>query len=329
MSDYTTLERCIIILGRLACWNEVTVEKLYALFERKVSRRTLQRDLIRLSSANITLFTKPGRGKGLIWTLDPKYLNFIPLHLGLDEFFAVELLRNASNLFAGTPIGRDLDQALEKIKQLVPPDVIASSEERGGGQPYFGVHRYGYIDYKEYGEILRIFLWSAVNRQECYVSYSKPEAKSPGNFKIQPYTLLHHKGAFYGIGFQPYHKTFIYLLIHRIKKLENTGKVFDRDASFNLTNFLKDAFGVWKDKPEMVKIWFSAEIAHTIQERIWHPSQKIQIQKDGSIILQMQVPVSYELVGWVLYWGNLAKALEPESLKTEVKENLKKTLNNY
>ena len=329
MPEHTTLERCIIILGRLACWNEVTVDRLYRFFDGAVSVRTLQRDLQRLSSANVPLITRPGQGKELVWSLDPKYLKFIPLHLGLDEFFTVELLRNAAYLFEGTPIGSSLDQAIDKIKQLVPPEVIASTEETGGGKPYFGVHRYGYIDYREHGESLRTFIWATVNREECYVSYLRPDGKSPSQFKIHPYTLLHHKGAFYGIGFQPYHKTYIYLLIHRMKKLEPTEKSFKRDQSFKLEEFLKDAFGIWKDKPEIVRIWFSQEIAANIKERIWHPTQAFREQDDGSVILKMDVPVSYELVGWILYWGNFAKVLEPDSLGHNVAETLKKTLENY
>ena len=329
MPEHTTLERCIIILGRLACWNEVTVNRLFRYFDGSVNVRTLQRDLQRLSSANVPLITHAGPGKELIWTLDPKYLKFIPLYLGLDEFFTVELLRNAAYLFEGTPIGISLDQAIEKIKQLVPPDVIASTEATGGGKPYFGVHRYGYIDYREYGEFLRTFIWAAVKREECYVAYMRPDNKHPSHFKIRPYTLLHHKGAFYGIGFQPYHKTYIYLSIHRMKKLEPTGKSFKRDESFKLEEFLKDAFGIWKDKPQTVKIWFAPEIAATISERVWHPSQRIEAGEGGSIILTMEVPVSYELVGWALYWGSLAKALEPESLRKNVEETLKKSLENY
>jgi len=114
-----------------------------------------------------------------------------------------------------------------------------------------------------------------------------------------------------------------------MKELETTGKKFERDESFTLDEYLNDAFGIWKDEPEKVRIWFAAEVYSTIRERVWHPSQKFEDQDDGSIILTMTVPTSQELVGWILYWGNFAKVLEPEKLKIEIQETLKKSLKNY
>lgn len=329
MPSYTQIERCIIILGRLACWKQVTIADLHQYFEGKVNVRTLQRDMLSLSRANIPLISEKGANNTLVWRLEPNYLKFIPLHLGLDEYFTVELMKNSAALFAGTPIAEVLQTALEKIRQLVPPEVIASTESRGDSSQYFGIHRYGYVDYSQYGEQLRTFLWSAANRKVCYVTYKRAGADKSAVFAIHPYTLLHHKGAFYGISYQPHHKDYIYLAIHRIENIDNADKEFVRDANFNLEEFLKDAFGIWKDQPEKVELKFSPDIASSIRERIWHPSQKFSDCDDGGVILTLEVPVNEELIGWVQYWGEFVEVLSPESLKERIKTTLKKILQKY
>jgi proteasome accessory factor B len=329
MPEHTSLVRCILILSRLANRGRITVEELHRYFDGKVSRRTLQRDLVRLSEANVPLVSEPGEGRELIWSIEPHYLKFIPLNLGLDEFFSLKILQCASELFNGSPIGMDLEEAIQKIKQLVPADVLESSDAMDAEGAFLGVHRYGYIDYRHCGQQLRDFLWAAVHCNVCQVEYRKPGDEQPNAYEIHPYTLLHHKGAFYGIVYQPWHKSFIYLLIHRIQKLEPTSARFVRDPQFNLKTFLQGAFGIFRETPEEVTIEFIPPVSNTIRERIWHMSQRLDEQKDGSVILRMTVAVNPELMAWILYWGRYARVLGPESLVHAIADSLNSSLEYY
>ncbi len=329
MPEQTSLVRCIQILSRLANRGRITVEELHRYFEGKVSRRTLQRDLVRLSEANVPLISEPGEGRELIWSIEPHYLKFIPLNLGLDEFFSLKILQYASELFNGSPIGTDLEEAIQKIKQLVPSDVLESSDAMDMEGEFLGVHRYGYIDYRRCGQQLRDFLWAAVHRNVCQVEYRKPGDEKPNCYEIHPYTLLHHKGAFYGIVYQPWHKTFIYILIHRIQKLEPSNVRFDRDPNFNLNTFLKGAFGIFREEPEDVTIEFTPPVSNTIRERVWHMSQQLEEKKDGSVHLHMTVAVNPELVAWILYWGRFARVIGPGSLVQAIADSLSSSLEYY
>lgn len=329
MPEHTSLVRCILILSRLANRRQITIEELFRYFDGKVSRRTLQRDLVRLSEANIPLVSEPGVGRELIWSIEPHYLKFIPLNLGLDEFFSLKILQYASELFNGSPIGTDLEEAIQKIKQLVPPDVLESSDAMDSEGEFLGIHRYGYIDYRNCGPQLRDFLWAAVHCKVCQVEYRKPDDEKPKFYEIHPYTLLHHKGAFYGIVFQPQHKTFIYLLIHRIQKIKSTSAHFVRDPNFNLKTFLQGAFGIFRETPDEVTFEFIPPVSNTIRDRIWHSSQRLEEQRDGSVILRMTVAVNPELVAWILYWGRFARVICPDSLVRMIADSLSSTLEYY
>ncbi len=329
MSEYTPVERAVKILGRLALWHRVTVDDLYNYFDGKVSRRTLQRDLLRLSSADVPLISEPGTGRELVWSVEPRYLKFIPVQMGLDEFFAVEILRSAGHFFKGTPIQEDIEAAMEKMKQLVPEDVLATTRSLSESGAYLDVHKHGYVDYRQKGEYLQTFLWAAVRREICQVVYKRPGEEKEKTFTIHPYTLLHHRGAFYGIVYQPKHQNFIYLLIHRLQSIQPTGESFERDGSFNVDDFLKGTFGIWREDPVEVRIRFAPEVAATIRERIWHPSQKIEEGEDGDLTLTMTVAPNAELVAWILYWGPFARVLAPESLVESVLKALRESLRHY
>jgi predicted DNA-binding transcriptional regulator YafY len=69
---------------------------------------------------------------------------------------------------------------------------------------------------------------------------------------------------------------------------------------------------------EEIKIRFAPEIAGYIKEKLWHESQEIRQQKDGSVIFAAEVAVTEELVSWVMSWGSRAEVIAPRTLKDQI-----------
>ena len=61
-------------------------------------------------------------------------------------------------------------------------------------------------------------------------------------------------------------------------------------------------------------------MAGYIKEKIWHESQNIYPQNDGSIIFEAEVAGTDEIKFWIMSWGSHALVLEPESLMDEIRE---------
>ena len=78
---------------------------------------------------------------------------------------------------------------------------------------------------------------------------------------------------------------------------------------------------------QMVK--FDKEVAGYIKERIWHPSQKIKQNKDGTITATYNVAGTKEIKYWVLSYGQHAEVVEPKSLRDEIKKDLSLALKRY
>jgi predicted DNA-binding transcriptional regulator YafY len=74
---------------------------------------------------------------------------------------------------------------------------------------------------------------------------------------------------------------------------------------------------VWGETQE-VKIRFSASQAPYIRERTWHPSQQIDTEAEGSIILTLQVADLWEVKFWLVGFGAEATVLSPIELAKEI-----------
>jgi predicted DNA-binding transcriptional regulator YafY len=75
-----------------------------------------------------------------------------------------------------------------------------------------------------------------------------------------------------------------------------------------------------------VRIAFHGSSAHAIAEREWHPSQRIETRRNGTIVLSLQVADTLELRRWILGFGSEAEVLEPRKLRDEIRDEVQTLL---
>nr|MBN1228257.1 WYL domain-containing protein [Anaerolineae bacterium] len=61
-----------------------------------------------------------------------------------------------------------------------------------------------------------------------------------------------------------------------------------------------------------------------LHERIWHPSQTLVEQEDGSVILSFQISDFREMQPWIRSWGSEVEVLAPSRLRSMIKEDIYK-----
>ena len=107
-------------------------------------------------------------------------------------------------------------------------------------------------------------------------------------------------------------------------KAERTDVNYEIPEGFNFIKLTGNHFGLyWTGKEKTVKIKFYKPVAPYILERIWHKSQHIEKNHDGSIILTLTVNHLMELKNWVLSWGKNAQVLEPETFINMIKDDIR------
>jgi predicted DNA-binding transcriptional regulator YafY len=84
----------------------------------------------------------------------------------------------------------------------------------------------------------------------------------------------------------------------------------------------RPAFGAVEGRAEQVVVRFDADLAPFIEERVWHPSQRLAYANDGSLTWTARVSGMHEVVGWVMSWGARAELVSPAAWREEVRRRL-------
>ena len=106
-------------------------------------------------------------------------------------------------------------------------------------------------------------------------------------------------------------------LIHRAETLD---KSFALEDGFTLADYAARSFGVWQVPEQYGEVvWrFAPEAAERAAGFRFHPSQVLEPQDDGSLIVRFHAAGWLEMT-WHLYqWGDKVEVLAPEPLRTMV-----------
>jgi proteasome accessory factor B len=320
MADETMLTRALRILHLLSTHDNVTVKELYDRFDRKESKQTIQRTLMKIDAANIPLRITAGAHNEKYYSLDRAFA-YVPELLTPEEALAAVLLLQFREVFAGTRIETDMSAVFEKLHQLLPPDAIAAPDAFSG--TYLHVHQPGKLDLDGRADMLRDLFRGIV---QCRVTNVRYRSKS---YPLHPYSLLIHNGTLYVLGRVPPHTDTIYLALSRFKSVELTENTFVRDENFSLAEVLRSNFGIWYEEPVDVVIRFDRTVVPSIESRRWHPTQKMSVEKSGDLTLRMRLGPSKELIAWILRWGEFAEVIAPDSLRKEVAATIRKMAKKY
>ncbi|HLH07022.1 MAG TPA: WYL domain-containing protein, partial [Terriglobales bacterium] len=136
--------------------------------------------------------------------------------------------------------------------------------------------------------------------------------------EVDPYRFWYVNNGLYMVGHDHLKNDLRVFAVERIQSVSITNRRFEIPPDFNFEEFKKTAFNLIWGEPQEVKIRFSPSQAPYIRERTWHPSQRIEDEVDGSIILTLQVADLWEVKRWLIGFGADAEVLEPGELREEV-----------
>ena len=177
-----------------------------------------------------------------------------------------------------------------------------------------------YKQYSKFKEIINRVNDAAIKKKSIEIVYYTMSRKKESKRKVDPYKIWFFNGTFYLIGHcHVRHEVRIFAL-DRIKMLHQTKETFEVPEDFSFEEFTGQSFGVFQGEPIHVKVWFSSDVAGYIKEKIWHESQEIISQDDGSIIFEAEVAGTDEIKFWILSWGSKAELLEPHSLSDAIRQ---------
>ena len=288
-------------------------------------RRTVYRDLEALQVAGFPVYTDRVAGRNL-WALLDTAKHSIPIPFSLPELMALYFSRGMMKVLKDTVFYDSLESLFDKIKSTLPPEYI---DYLGQIEDSLEVRAKPYKQYGKIREIIEKVSEAAVQKRCIEIVYYTMSRKSRTRRKIAPYKIWFFDGTFYLIANCGLREDVRIFALDRIKKLEMTDETFETPEDFNVDDFMKSSFGVFQGESVHVRIWFAAEIAEYIREKIWHETQTIESLPDGAIIFEAEVAGIAEIKFWLLKWGAKARVIEPEALRQAILAEAEAMARNY
>jgi len=287
--------------------------------------RTIYRDLEALQIAGFPLYTRKEEGKKL-WSLIDTFKTHIPIPLNLTELLALYFSRNMLSVLKNTVFYDSLASLFQKVKTTLPPDYINYLEQF---EKSTMVGQKPYKQHGDYQEIINTVNQAIADKVHIEITYYTMSRKQETQRRVAPYKIWFLDGAFYIIGFCKLRNEVRLFAIDRIKAFDLTDDPFEVSDNFSVEDFMKSSFGVFHGDTQKVKIYFDPNVAGYIKEKIWHETQKVQDQEDGSIIFEVDVAGTDEIKFWIMQWGSGATVIEPEQLRNKIHSEADAMLHSY
>jgi proteasome accessory factor B len=168
---------------------------------------------------------------------------------------------------------------------------------------------------------------ATLNHRRVTMRYHSFSSNREKQYIVEPYRVVFAQGALYVVAYVPEYKEQRTFAVDRIRSLSVS------EEKFEPVELEEDAFahslGVHQGPPERIEIRFDPQIARYVKERVWHASQEIHDQPDGSVRLELHVSNDASLRSWILGFGALARVLSPESLVRQIVAEIEKTKQEY
>ena len=182
-------------------------------------------------------------------------------------------------------------------------------------------------DHSRSHETIRTIQWALTQGRKLTGTYQSPYQEQPKRLALHPYRLCLAGQAWYLVA-RPEHsdhpRTYRVTRFQTIRPLDDAAKV---PADFDLKAYFGNAWGVYRGaQSHDVVVHFSREAADLVTETVWHFTQKVSRQGDGSVTLSFRVDGLNEIVHWILGWSGRATVIQPPELRALVLEHLQKAM---
>lgn len=118
------------------------------------------------------------------------------------------------------------------------------------------------------------------------------------------YLVAHHSDGYFGDSVHNF-------ILSNIKEVEILDIPFIPAAGFNLKNYAEQSFGAFHEEAFDVEWLFDKDVADEAEQYIFHPTQTMIKNNDGSLTVKFKAGGRLEM-DWHLYtWGNHVKVIKP------------------
>lgn len=294
--------------------------------ELEVTTRTIRRDLAALQEAGFPLYDERDDDGRVRWRMDGHVLKGLETGFTLAELCALYLSRNLLESVAGSPFQRDLTNAFGRLEKMLSPrmrqfldrlpSVLAAKpgpRARGGDSS---------------SDIVNRLLEATLHFRAATMRYHSVSSGRVKDYLVHPYRLAFAQGGMYLLAYVPDYDDVRTFAIDRVKSVSLEKQTFTPKQNVS-DDVFANSLGVNTGPAAPVEIEFDARVAPYVRARVWHPSQQVREQADGSLLLTMNVCHDWALRSWILGWGAFARVTSPPALAAQIRSDLQSARSRY
>lgn len=155
--------------------------------------------------------------------------------------------------------------------------------------------------------------------QPVVVRYAGPDAAEPATRLLCPYGILYG-----GRGWLVAHVDGLPEMrlwrLDRIVSVDLVDRGFKRREDFDLAAYAAQSFGVFQEEPIDVVLRFAPEAADDAAGWVFHPSQRVEREADGALIVRFRAGGVQEMCWHLFTWGTAVTVVAPEGLRIQLAE---------
>ena len=311
------LHRLLTILRKLDNREKCTPESLSRYFETTV--RNIYRDMNDLNSA----------GFAITFDRDNGTYRFVDTDFALRDLDLTK--EELMVLLVGKQLGHSLGKPFENAYQsLIKKAQRETGAKTRGRLKEAECHQRFWVDIdpvdgfedieKQYNAVTE----ALEGKKTLAIEYRGMGNQKLTRRAIDPYGLFFHNGIWYTLAYCHFRKSVREFALDCIKSARLTKQNYSLPSDFSMDEYFKPGWHIINyGKRVEVVLKFTSDVARWIKRRKWHPTQKIEEHKDGSIIFRVSLMGTEEIKRWTYSWAPYCEVLAPRKLRNEIANEIK------
>jgi len=245
--------------------------------------------------------------------------------LAEGELLALVLAEQVARHYLGTAVEAPLAAAIAKLRRSLPETVTVQLGELADG---FRIAGGATVDVPL--ELLADVQRAIRERLLLRLTYYTASRNETSEREIEPHFLANVSGDWMLVAWDRLRGADRTFMLSRIQEHAVLETRFARRPELESDRYSASRFATeYGLEPYSVALRFDAEKARWIRERTWHPSQSLEEQEDGRVILKMTVAGHGDLFRWILSHGAHVEILAPDWLRERVVEEWRRAVDTY
>jgi len=304
MSKY---DRLLYILNLLRVRRNLNAGRLAD--ECGVTERSIYRDMVALSEANIPIYYDNGYKLASDSFLPPLNFNY-------DEYLCLKTALDSSPLKATGKYAELMKRLLIKLEACLSESVrkqsrftpsamhieISMTQEQEKAERFYGV------------------IENAVTH--CRPLELTYESIGSGLTErvVEPYFIIFRGNAFYFVAYCRLREDFRTFRIDRVVDVEPTQETFVKRDGIEAESYFQGSWSVFGGEPVKVVVRFTGAAARVVASGSHHRDETVEPVSDDEVNYSVVCRGLEEIKRWILGFGAEAEVIEPEELRQELAE---------